>query len=461
LIKTYATASLNALSGENFGTFFAFIFISSPVLGFRPVLPFLLLTLKVPNPDRVTSPFFLRVFVMVSRIQSTAAWASFFVPSNEASNLVDVGGIAFGVELILNNAQSTAEQSLIIPDILYLDASVLMPAIVEGHPYGPIYFDTVTRLQDIANQSQVQFRVCTADIFLDEMVHHRASAQKEVQELGLEDPEKLHRHILFCGASNTNVYIGSYASWVGRNRERIPFSKFLTMTAPYATEESLAQYLGKIGIYTVKLSFKALQEKILYNNVKAALYSAYEQADALALFSSKKPAVLIEHEVAQLTQMLIDMQTRKKPLFVTADKRLMSLLRHETISPCAKVTVSHLGLIQLIDLVIGLARNADKRSLARLMWSIDISDETMPIRNYLIDLALQYYDEATTMAMWQVVDTIAEKAAHQAKEEGIPMYKRLDTGTDKARLAAFLDRFEDDFFRKMDEVITAKEKKQE
>jgi len=380
--------------------------------------------------------------------------------SKEASLLVDVGRIAFGVELIINNARSTTEQSLIIPEMLYLDASVLMPAIVDGHPYGPIYFDTVSRMHELSKKDRTEFNICTANIFLEEIIHHRALALREVQELGLENPEKLQRHALLFGADNTNVYLGAYASWVGRKKEKIPFSTFLEKTAPYATEEGLAKYLETVGIRTLTLSFQSSEEKTLYHTVRDALSKAYDHAESPSLYFLKKPDVLIDHEAKQLTQLLIDLQDGKKPLFVTADKRLMSLLRGQVLESCAKVTISHLGLIQLIDLVVGLGAKTDKRSLARLMWSVEFSDETMSIRNYLIDLALQYYDEAKAMAMWQIVDEIADKATKQAKQEGIFIYKRFDSSKNKARLALLLDRFEDDFFRDMDEAIRAREKDQ-
>ena len=53
-VKGYETASFKFFPGLNFGTFAAGIFISTPVRGFRPVLGFLSVTVKVPNPVNIT-----------------------------------------------------------------------------------------------------------------------------------------------------------------------------------------------------------------------------------------------------------------------------------------------------------------------------------------------------------------------------------------------------------------------
>ncbi len=59
----YFTAAFNDLPAVNLGTFFAAIFIGSPVCGFLPFRADLFVTEKVPKPTRVTlSPRF-RAFV--------------------------------------------------------------------------------------------------------------------------------------------------------------------------------------------------------------------------------------------------------------------------------------------------------------------------------------------------------------------------------------------------------------
>ena len=373
----------------------------------------------------------------------------------EAVLLTDVARIAFGVELVLNNAKSVVGELLFLPERIYLDASVLMPAIVQGHPYGPIYMDTIARMQSAAETAHRTISLLTARAFLNEIINHRSLAIREVQDQKLENVDKQQHHILLYGAQNTNVYIGAYSSWIGRIGEKISFSDFLDKVAPYGSEDGLADYLESYGIRTIELSFESKEEKDLYNRVKIALRDAYETAETDYPFRETKAKVLVDHEAAQLARLAIDMDENRKPLFVTADKRLMSACRGEPLETCGKAIISHLGLVQLVDLVLGLGAETDKRAAARLMWDVWTSDEKMIIRNYLIDLALQAYDEATAMAMWDAVDQIAEQAAAAARAERISMH--VTSESMRARTAKFLDRFEQDFYAQMDKIIRARE----
>jgi hypothetical protein len=373
---------------------------------------------------------------------------------NEASFLADVGRIAFGVELILNSARSTMAQGFLLPEILYLDASVLMPAIAEGHPYSPLYADAISRLEQAARSTGGRIRVFTAKDFLNEIITHRQRAVEEVLNEGLEDVERLRRYVLLHGAENMNVYIGAYASWVGRSGSAILFGDFLWRVAPYDSEERLAEFLRQKGVEATDLSFRSPEDGALHNRLRIALHAAYEAAYEEAVesrpwYQPRKPGVLIDHEARQLARLLLDASSGRKSLFATADKRLMTLCYGPVMGACANRMVSRLGLIQLVDLVVGLETN--KRSLGRMLWSVGFSDERTTIRNYLIDLALRHYDEAMTMAMWQVVDRITDQAVAAAKQEHLSVFP--GKGTDRARTAAFLDRFEKDFFKNMSEAI--------
>jgi len=371
----------------------------------------------------------------------------------EAGLLADVGRIAFGVELVLSHARWTTAPGLLLPGTVYLDASVLMPAIVQGHPYGPVYADAISRMQSAAAVAGSAIRLFAARGFLNEIIHHRELARGEVYDQGLENVDKLRRHILMLGAENTNVYIGAYASWVGRTEEAISFIEFLAKVAPYGSADTLAAYVEQQGIRSVRLSFASDEERDCHREVKLALHQAYRDARDSDRYYVPKPSVLIDHEAEQLARLILDIEAGRRPLFVTADKRLMGLCRGAILSRCANAMVSHLGFVQLIDLIVGI--RTDKRALGRLMWSIAFSDERTAIRNYLIDLALQHYDEARATVMWQVVDQIADKAAKEAEAEGVSMFPQREE--DRARTAAFLDRFEQDFYKNMAELLKRRE----
>jgi len=65
-------------------------------------------------------------------------------------------------------------------------------------------------------------------------------AIQEVQEQRLEDVDRLRHQMLIYGAGSTNVFIGAYASFVGREGQAIPFGEFLRKVAPYSSESALA-----------------------------------------------------------------------------------------------------------------------------------------------------------------------------------------------------------------------------
>ena len=109
-----------------------------------------------------------------------------------------------------------------------------------------------------------------------------------------------------------------------------------------------------------------------------------------------------------------------------------------------------MGFIQLIDLLVGL--EPEPVSLARLMWGIRYVDEASAdfgLRTYFADRALRHYDTAKAMALPEVLDKIVEEASAAVVQERI----QLSRDDDQARVAKFLDRFEDRFFEYLDEAI--------
>lgn len=85
---TFNYLARRSLLALNFATFFALIFISSPVKGLRPFLAALLLTENVPKPTNVNlSPLF-KAFVTPSIKELSAAVAATFVISASSAILV-------------------------------------------------------------------------------------------------------------------------------------------------------------------------------------------------------------------------------------------------------------------------------------------------------------------------------------------------------------------------------------
>lgn len=202
--------------------------------------------------------------------------------------------------------------------------------------------------------------------------------------------------------------------------------------------------------------FESEEEIQLYNKVKSDLREAYEKLsdDHPYMKEKTKASILIDHESAQLTRLILDMESSRSPIFVTADLRLMSLCKGAVLGKCTNSIISHLGFLQLVDLVLGL--DTDRKTLSRLVWNIGYTNEENMIRNYLIDLALQNYDDALMRAMWEVIDEISRKTSAQINEDKIDIFSTNEK--ERARVAAFFDRVEEGFFANMAAIIRKREK---
>ena len=366
--------------------------------------------------------------------------------ADEAAMLCDLGRVSFAVELVLNNSNQTANLAQAQPDALYLDASVLMPAITEGHPFSGPYNAAIGRAQ--SSTSGRVLSVYAARDFLNEIVYHRRSALTAVEELHLYDKDVLRRHLTIYGPTNTNVYVAAFAKFAGPQGKPQHFQEFLDRVAPFNSEDELEAFLIKRGIITVSLAPRNSDEELRIAKVRNQLLFAYEERGSGSL--RPKAGVLVSHEARQLVRLAAERSAGRNPVFVTADRSLMRACSTGSLSLYGKFLISERGLIQLVDLLFGLA-TTDKKAMARLIWGVELGDDQERLRSYLIDSALRKYDDALTMASWKVIDEISKKAADTARREKISL--RFKDPSDAAKTAKFLDDFEDEFYASMKEVI--------
>ncbi|HEX9224778.1 MAG TPA: SIR2 family protein [Candidatus Acidoferrales bacterium] len=365
----------------------------------------------------------------------------------EAQILADLARLSFGLNVLLKVGNSALKLEA-IPERIYFDASILMPAITDGHPFRPVYQSTIEKISKAAAEANKTCELLVIREFLNEIVHHRNLSIAMVKELGLEDPERLEKHVLYYGAENTNVFVGSYASWVGRQKKLISFSNFLDQAAPYTSELSLATFIERLGIRTIKTSTSDPQFKRTILRFMSSLGNAYKEFQEVG-WGYGKPDVLIEHEALQLAQIEMELKVGRRSYFVTADKGLREIVNTIRLGNVWNVVISHLGLVQLTDLLLGV--DAEPRSLARALWGIMEVDDHAALRDYFIDLALKKRDEALVMTLPQILNEFVEQAEKAAKLEGVRFFtKQLE---DKAKAARFLDRFEKQFFENMAEAV--------
>lgn len=364
--------------------------------------------------------------------------------AREASILARLARLSFGVEVALERGRSTLAHTITLPERIYVDASVLLPAITPGHPYRPSYTAAIRSLQGAARRAGLATRVLVLDAFLNEIVSHRAKAIQMVREGQLEDPERLARFISFTGADYTNVYVGGYSSYVGRSKTKIAFQEYLREAAPYESEAQVAAFLAQQGIATASLRSGDVKERELYSEFKSALDRAY--AEDMSRRFEMKPDILIRHEAEQLARLLREIESGARSVFVTADSRLRRLAKGELLGRVAPALFSHTGLLHLVDILVGL--DADDESLSRLLWAVEARDERDALRGYFIDLALRRYDTALSMPLPELVEKIVAEALESAESEGVK-FAFLRVGEDVRKTFAFLDRFEERFYKDM------------
>ncbi len=375
-------------------------------------------------------------------------------PDNaQATALAEMSRTAITVQILLASPRQTIAHAYTLPTKIYFDASVLLPAIIPGHPMHHGYLSAIKRLKSAAKNARQKCEFEIRAEFLEEILKHREKAIELVKQLKLEEPVFMAKHISFYGAENTNVYVGAFSSLFKRG-ETSPhsFSAFLFKIAPYRNEKELIAFLQQEG-------FKAEMERFFYKNhsdfshIFNHLLSGYEQALS---FGKNKDRVLIQHEALQLTQLSCDAASGIRSLFVTADRRLQRII-HSTkdLEKLTGSVISELGFIGLVDLLVGLG--PDKEIFTRLMWAMPRTNVQRQIRDYLVTTTLNHYDDAMALAMPTVLDEILSSEQYAIEANGEQFRKA--TSTEDAKSASeFLDRLQDEYFEKMRKTIERREK---
>jgi len=367
--------------------------------------------------------------------------------SEEAQVLAEVARLCFGLSVILQSGAS-AIRSQVLPERIYLDSNIVLCAITEGHPLRPVYYNTIRALVHASSQSGRKCELLVATEFLNEIVHHRERAIEMVTALNLEAPEELESHISYYRAENTNVFVGSYATLVGREQKKVSFGEFLNSVAPYTNETSLQRHLKTLGLGVVEILPSSVAFMPKYRETLSRLSQSYESSYQEGL-TRRKPFILIEHEAKQLTQIEVELDRGQHSIFVTADNRLRRILNEERIGKVWNVVLSNFALVGLVELLVGL--RTEPEGLARFLWGIAELDEVATLRDFFITRAAKKYDEALLMTLPQFTDELARSAAKNAKLEGINFWSRdIDQ---KAKAARFLDRLEKEFYSNMAKVI--------
>jgi predicted nucleic acid-binding protein len=379
-------------------------------------------------------------------------------PSNqETTHLSEISRAAFSLQLVLSSPRQSLFRAHVLPQRVYFDASILLPAIVPGHPFHKLYRETIDRLLNAARQVGVDCRLCVGAPFLNEVVSHRQRAIELANAMKVDDVKEFKKVVLAFGAENLNVFLGGF-SGVSSARERakekrISFRQFLAESAPYASEEALNRYLRREGFEIVLMDFRNEHNSeyvALFNSLLTG-YEKHRDDDIRG-----KERLLVEHEAVQLVQMSVDLAAGLRSVFVSNDRKLRRAAETERATKkLASDILPPQGFIGLVDIVVG--SRPDPRGLARLLWASSRRETDQILRDYLVKRALLEQDVAMAKASAEVIDGIITEAKAEAKTKSLDL---SDNRTAEAATEAidFVDRFEDRFFEKMRRAIERQER---
>lgn len=372
-------------------------------------------------------------------------------PSDMESDILSqLGRVSFALHLIFNMPSTILSQVELIPQTIYLDANVILPYIVDGHPLQQVYIDAFSRLNESGSKLNLDISIFAISEFLNEVIAHKNKAQILVNDLNLEDVDELENLVLRLGADNTNVYIGGYGSFINRNHNKKSFKEYLDSVAPYKNEKELCEFLQTKGIQFVTTRELNINQDISY--YIRTLESAYINLRKQKPFFTKD-RILLEHEAKQLAILSSDIDKNIRSLFITMDENLRMCAIGKDLGKPGNSIISHRGFIQMIDLLFGISKNSN--SMARLYWGSFIYDEDIMLRNYFTNIALKQHNDLMAMTLPEVLEKIILEVKKEARHQNISLEPCMDNNG-LIKQQKFLDRFEDKFYEYMEEAIKKK-----
>lgn len=366
--------------------------------------------------------------------------------SEEAEILAALGRASFGLELAMQAPRTQLLHAVTLPSRIYLDANVVMPAFTFGHTYHGVYSDTIESLHR-ASAANGGVQICTTFGYLNEIVSHRRLAVEQFEENSEFFRDDAIKEAIFSGATNMNVFVGAYANLASADKD-LDFPDFLRKYAPFTTEIELSNWLGKRGVHLVKK--QQITGTLSQSDISLELQKGYASS-----LKSNKDVRLLDHDSVLLSSLSRDIENGIRAIVVTADKRLRDVVGSSKLKSLATHMVSHVGLAQLVDLLVG--NISENRSLAHLLWDATISERSSELRRYFIGLALQHYDDAMAMELPGLVDRFTDEVINEAKRKGLNSINRI-SGEQRGWFQ-IAGSFEDKFFNAMSEKIETRSRK--
>ena len=368
--------------------------------------------------------------------------------SRQSLLLSELGRLSFGVELALETPQDALLHEHTLPERIYFDTNVVLPAIVPYHPLHDIYNRALTLLLQAAAESMINVEIMISRDFVEEIIGHRNIAIREYEIMSPNVREELKKDVALYGSRNINVYLSGYINCIiNKSDVGMDFMEFMKLHAPYRNINELRSWLEERGMRVVEKNWLIGTGKD-YANILYAL----EIALADAITRRMRTAEIVAHDAVQLAGLSRDYKMRRRSIFVTADRQLREFVSVSKFAHLGNAMFSNVGLVQLVDLLVG--KISEYRGVTNLLFSPKISSKSEQVRNYLIDRALESYDQAMAMEIPHLVDKCTEDILGG---KDIDLNWESSSPEERAKVRKYIDGFEDEYYKGMRESIERRE----
>lgn len=338
--------------------------------------------------------------------------------------LANISAVAFATALLLADPILAASSESSFKQGAYVDASILLPWISDGHPLQRAYSGVLSAFEG---------RVRVLECYLNEIVTHRHLAFVAVRSGVLDDPERLRRYGAFFELHNINTFIAGFAARLAAGTSE-SFEGYMSRAAPFSDEEGAAKHFEKHGLAVEAVVTK--RRSALYGEIQLGLREAANRSEIVA----RHDALQIDALAASAPQV--------RPYFVTADRALLKVLSRSTVP----------GLLKWMLLphqVGALAELADRgrtgfESFARTMWNLS-GNLAERVRRYYTDKVLREYE----YALVSEIPTIVNEMLREFENEGVSIdadIPRMEGEEGRLRAFSTVDRFESRFYEHMNEA---------
>ncbi|HEY3136616.1 MAG TPA: SIR2 family protein [Blastocatellia bacterium] len=380
--------------------------------------------------DRVITEAIQRVRFPARHAAAASAALSDVITSpdpEEEQILTNIAAVVFGTALLLADPLLADKVADPFQRGAYVDASVLLPWLADGHPLRLAY-DSVLRSFDLSG-----IRVLTG--YLNEVINHKRLAVEVVQQNRFDDTARFKRYASLFELHNINVFLGGYAGSLERGGTET-FDEYLKRVAPFENELQLKRALEALGVVVEDYRLK---DYGIAGELKAALKER----------GKYREDVVVAHDAAQLEVLRAVKGAQNRSYFITADRALVSAV----VATSSRHVIPSILLPQQVAF---LAQMADRtttglQAFSRTLWTVGASVADK-VKRYYTDRVLREYE----VGLVAEVDKILEALLRDLQGEGIDLDDDdvRDPRSEAARVKLFerLDRFEPRFFQHMAEA---------